>query len=463
MKALSARLTRVAAAAALVGTCVIAPWPAGAQTGLEQVASSLPGRGACRELAPQALDELTLMAAVEHVLCKSPLLNQALLLVDEQQAGVDLARSAYRPRMSANAEFASNRIPSSNSGAGSLSSSVTGSLGVTWVLYDAGIRDANLEQSRQLLNSARAGQQTSSINAVNEALRLYVEAATAWARLEALRDTEAVARQSLEAAQAKHAAQVASLAEKLQAQTALAQATLDRVRAEGVWETSRGLLAVAMGFTVNAPLTLAPISAAFPAISARGPLDEWIDEAKRQHPRVRGARADMLALKSRVDAVRAESKGNVQLSLGAGSTRDLGTPGARFEHSLSGYVIASIPLFNHAEQQARETQALAQVASREAALTQVERDIEADLWRNAKLLETEAQNLKAAKMLLYAATQSYQITFGRYKAGVGSILELISTQVALSTARAQLTQAQLGHAQARLRLEVASGRVVLNK
>jgi hypothetical protein len=31
---------------------------------------------------------------------------------------------------------------------------------------------------------------TSSINAVNEALRLYVEAATAWARLEALRDTE---------------------------------------------------------------------------------------------------------------------------------------------------------------------------------------------------------------------------------------------------------------------------------
>jgi len=178
---------------------------------------------------------------------------------------------------------------------------------------------------------------------------------------------------------------------------------------------------------------------------------------------VRVARADVLALKARVDAVRAEGKGNVQLSLGAGSTRDLGTPGGRFEHSLSGYVVASIPLFNHTEQQARETQALAQVASREAALTQVERDVESDLWRNARLLETEAQNLNAAKMLLRAASQSYQITFGRYKAGVGSILELISTQVALSNARSQLTQAQLGHAQARLRLEVASGRVVLNK
>jgi outer membrane protein TolC len=92
-------------------------------------------------------------------------------------------------------------------------------------------------------------------------------------------------------------------------------------------------------------------------------------------------------------------------------------------------VIASIPLFNHAEQQARETQVLAQVEpAAKPGLTQVERDIEADLWRNARLLETETQNLKAAKMLLRAATQSYQITFGRYKAGVGSILELISTQ-----------------------------------
>ena len=64
--------------------------------------------------------------------------------------------------------------------------------------------------------------------------------------------------------------------------------------------------------------------------------------------------------------------------------------------------------------------------------------------------------------MLYAATQSYQITFGRYKAGVGSILELIGTQAALSTARAQLTQAQLAHVQARLRLEVASGHLLLS-
>ena len=101
------------------------------------------------------------------------------------------------------------------------------------MLFDAGARSASVEQSRQVLTSARANQQVAALNTVNEALRLYVEAATAFARLDALRETESVARQSLQAAQFKYDAFVVSLAEKLQAQTALAQATLDRVRAEG--------------------------------------------------------------------------------------------------------------------------------------------------------------------------------------------------------------------------------------
>jgi outer membrane protein len=120
-----------------------------------------------------------------------------------------------------------------------------------------------------------------------------------------------------------------------------------------------------------------------------------------------------------------------------------------------------VPIFSNAEQQAREAQVQAQVAGREEALTQVEREVEADIWRNAKELDTQAQNLEAARLLAQIAGQSYDITFGRYKAGVGSILELLSTQAALSNARSQLTQAELGHAQARLRLEVASGTMVL--
>ena len=417
----------------------------------------------CRELTTQALSSLTLMDAVGHVLCKNPVLNQSLLLVDEQQAGVDLARSAYRPRFSARAELSARGIPSSNSGAGFLNSSATGSLGLTWVIFDSGARDAALGQSQQVLSSAKSAQQSVALNTMNEALRLYAEAAIAFARLDALHGTERVARQSLQVAQAKYDAQVAALSEKLQAQTALAQATLERVRADGAWETARGLLALGMGFPSNHELKLAPVLTAFPGSTLALPIADMLESVKRQHPRLRSARADVLALKSRLDTIRAEYNGTVALSMGAGSTRDLSSSVSRFQSTLSGNVIASIPIFNGAEQQAREGQVLAQIASREETLVQIERDLEAEIWRNAKLLDTEMQNMEAAKLLLNAAAQSYQITFGRYKAGVGSILELIATQSSLSTAQSQLAQAQISLAQARLRFEVVSGRMLLGK
>ena len=420
-----------------------------------------PASASCRRLSPDALTQLLLMDAVAHALCSSPPINQALLLVDEQQAALSLARSAFRPRLVANAELATNRVPLSNNGVGSLSASGTGSLGLTWVLFDAGARDASLERSRQLLTAARAGRQTVVLNTANEALRLYIEAASASTRLDALQETETVARQSLQVAQAKHNAQVSSLADKLQASTALAQATLDRVRAEGTWTTARGLLAVGMGFPADQRLTLAPIQQAFQSIDSGKSWPQWMTLAKQQHPRFRSAGAEVQALKSRLDAVRAEGRGSVALSVGVGSTRDLGAAGARFDNRVSGYVIASIPLFNQAEQQAREREVIAQIEGREIAMVQIEREIESELWRSAQLLASESQSLDAAEKLLVSATQSYQITLGRYKAGVGSILEVMGTQASLSLSRAQLAQSVLGVVQARLRLEAASGRMFL--
>lgn len=433
------------------------------RSALKSVQTNSIGPISCRLLGAGALNQLTLLDAMAHVLCNTPALNQALLLIDEQQAASDVAQAAFRPRLSARAELSARGIPSSNSGAGFLNSSATGSIGLSWVLFDAGARAATVEQSRQVFSSAKASQQVAALNTVNEALRLYVEAATAFARLDALRETESVARQSVQAAQVKYDAYVVSLAEKLQAQTALAQATLDRVRAEGAWETARGLLALAMGLSVNQALQLAAINDAFPASSANESKPDLINITKSQHPRLRVVRADVMALKARLDAIRAENFGTLSLSASSGTTKDLSAQGSRFQSSLSGGLLASIPIFNGAEQQAREAQALAQIASREEAVVQVERELVSDVWRNTKLLETEMQNLQAAQLLVNAASQSYQITFGRYKAGVGSILELLATQSSLSTARSQLVQAQIGLAQARLRLEVATGRIMLSQ
>jgi outer membrane protein len=442
--------------AASVQATLQAGEPAGSPLGPDR-----PAR--CDGMAPSRLSALTMIDALDLVICRNPQLGQALLLVDERQAAVSEADSAFWPRFSASAEYAANRIPSGNSDVGSLGSSLTGAIGLSWTLFDFGARSAAARQSRFSLDAARAAQQTAGLNAVNEGMRLYVDAAAAQTRLEAARETESIAARSLEVVQGKYQAQVAGLTEKLQTETVLAQARLERVRAEGAWDTARGLLAVAMGLSAEERLGLAAPQQAFPRVEPPVVTGDWVATTAAQHPRVRGAAAEVQALQARLEALQADGKGNVGVSLGVATTRDLAERGGRFEQNLTGSVVATVPLFNGREQRAREAQAVAQIGARDLLQTQARREVESDLWRNLEQLQAEQAAMQATSDLLVAAAKSYEISFGRYRSGVGSIQELLATQGALANAQTQMTQARLARAYASLRLSVASGRLMISR
>ena len=56
-------------------------------------------------------------------------------------------------------------------------------------------------------------------------------------------------------------------------------------------------------------------------------------------------------------------------------------------------------------------------------------------------LATATQSVKTAEDLLESATQSERVAAGRYRAGVGNILDLLTAQVALANARQSRIQA----------------------
>jgi outer membrane protein TolC len=69
-------------------------------------------------------------------------------------------------------------------------------------------------------------------------------------------------------------------------------------------------------------------------------------------------------------------------------------------------------------------------------------------------LQTAARRVRTSADLMASAEQSNQVALGRYRAGVGSVLDLLSAQTALADARAQqvlahlqwnTSLAQLGH------------------
>jgi outer membrane protein len=419
-----------------------------------------PGLGPCARLAAPAWDQLDLSDALALSLCKSPALRQALAAVAEQNASLGIAEVAKRPSWSASlgANGARNFITGATN-----TRSLDASLNLNWVLFDFGRTDAEITQARQTLAAAMSTQNNALLDAVRELLQLYGEAVVADAAQSAATEAEATASLTADAAQARYDAQVGTQIDRLQAQTALAQATLAKVRAESDWENARGKLALALGADVAQPLRLANWAPWSRAPDTPPDLGALRAHARAQHPRLRAARAQIEALQAQLASVKAAGRGSVSFSANAGHASNWGSNGTTTTvsnvPSTSLAVTATVPLFNARESNAQQTQVVAQTAAKEAELEALERDVDTLLWQAHRAVITSAKSVEASERLLTAANSTYEVAQGRYRAGVGSLLDVLTAQAALADGRRQRVAALVDRLTASTQLGLAAGRI----
>jgi len=118
-----------------------------------------------------------------------------------------------------------------------------------------------------------------------------------------------------------------------------------------------------------------------------------------------------------------------------------------------------VPIFTgfNVKYSVRQAQAALQVS--EENLSQVGLNVTLDVWTGYYGLDSANQQLTATADLLKTAEQNEQVALGRYKAGVGSIVDVLTAQTALATARQQRITAELGWKVARAQLALALGRL----
>jgi outer membrane protein len=80
-----------------------------------------------------------------------------------------------------------------------------------------------------------------------------------------------------------------------------------------------------------------------------------------------------------------------------------------------------------------------------------------DVWEAYQNLSTATQTIRTTLDLLASAEQSERVALGRYKAGVGNILDVLNAQSALANARLQRIQAMLDWQVSRATLARAVG------
>ncbi|HET9774928.1 MAG TPA: TolC family protein, partial [Gemmatimonadaceae bacterium] len=101
-----------------------------------------------------------------------------------------------------------------------------------------------------------------------------------------------------------------------------------------------------------------------------------------------------------------------------------------------------IPIFNGFSHQYDVAAAKAQADAISAIADQTRQNVVTQVFVSYYALQTAGQRVATADDLLASATQSVQVAAGRYREGVGSIIDLLTAQTALANARAQQVQSR---------------------
>ena len=410
---------------------------------------------------------LDLLEAVERALCHNPDTRQAWANVKAQAAQLGIADSAYLPTINVSASQTRGEKRTSYKGIPELGTELHTTttdhrMTASWTLFDFGLRGATRENARELLAAANATHDSALQTVFMAAAQAWYDLKSAQAAYDASQEAEKFAHQSYLAADAKYKAGAGALADKLQAQTRYAQARSNRVKADGDLKSAYGTLAIAMGLSANTPFSLEPGDAALPDAGFFQSIDALIEEAKLRHPALAAAQAQLRAAQASVDIAKAQSLPSVVLTGNIDRNKQVGlVPVDTFTQERNLGIQLNIPLFEGFARSYRIKAAQAQVESKQSDLARQEQQISLDVWTSYQALLTATEDLGATDDLLKSATQSFNVDQGRYKAGVGSMLELLNAQSALASAQQQRIQALSKWRTTRLKLATSLGKLGL--
>ena len=398
---------------------------------------------------------LTLADVTEAALCNNPQTRESYANAKVQAAQLGIAKSAFLPTLTDSIGVNQNFVNPESASRGREFNNLSNSLAASYLLYDFGNRDAALENARQLLNAVSATQSAVVQNILLSTVKAYYQVQSDIAALEASKEAERFNLESFKAAEAKYKAGVSTPADKLQAETAYAQAMLNRISAEGALKTDYGILANVMGMNANMPLNLVrSVNSPVNTSEIERDINQLIEYARVRRPDLVASEAQVSAAKASIDASRAAAKPTVSVGL-SNSFQD-GSSLSSSNTSTLGLTV-TVPIFSGYAPTYRIRSAEATAEVREAQRDQLKLQISLDVWTAFQNLRTAHETIKSAEVLVNSATESARVALGRYKAGVGNIIDTLNAQSALASANQQKIKADLNRNTARAALAQAIG------
>jgi outer membrane protein TolC len=335
-------------------------------------------------------------------------------------------------------------------------------LGLNFLLLDFGGRAGLAAAARESANAAEATFDATVATTVLQAEQAYFDYQSARQVVEAQDENVRTAALNRDAAVARYRAGLATVADTLQAATALGQARVTALAARSDVVNARAALATVVNARADAAFvvaadsapTAAAVTAATAALTAR--VDTLVAHAVRRRPDVDATRDLALAATEQIRVARSAQLPAVVVNGSMGYNQVRNIP------QLTGttYNVQVGLAFNLFDNGLRRANVRAATASAEAARLRADAattQAANETVASAEQLRVAADRVVASDALLGSAARNEEVARGRYREGVGTVVDLLTAQTLLFTARAQNAQARWGWATALARLARDAG------
>lgn len=385
---------------------------------------------------------VSLDQVIDLALRNNPVTRTAWYQARAAAANVGAQRSEYFPTLELDGNVTRQKVTTNGGQLTFLQTTYGPSANLTWLLLDLGGRAADVAEARNALYTANW-----THDAVIQDLVLQVETAyygyqNAKAQTTAAEASLKQARESLAAAEERHRVGVATIADVLQARTAFSQAELQLETAQGTIQTLRGALATAVGVSPDLAVDVQALPEQVDFQGTEEKVEQLIERAQNERQDLAAARFEVERAWSHVRSVRADGLPTIGATGNVNRIYYYNRPGASHSDNYSGAILFRFPIFTGGRNSYETLQAKEQARAAEGQAETLKDQVVLQVWTSYYDLRTASRRVKTARDLLAAASQSQEVTAGRYRAGVGSILDLLTAQTAFANARAQEAQAR---------------------
>jgi outer membrane protein len=327
----------------------------------------------------------------------------------------------------------------------------------TLTLFEGGRRFAELSQSRADVGAAEANEVAQQFNIALQVKREYYN-------ILAARESEAAARAQLEqadqqfrAAAARVRAGAATMSDSLRSVIQVGNARLALLTARNnVRDASAALtrlVASQVMVTANPRDTLD-----LPAT----PIDSvTLLQLAERGPAVRQAEAQFRAARAGVRVARSSYLPSVDMSFrrgGSGFDPYYGIGGGSLAYSRTLSFGLNFPVFNNFAREDQIVRANVQEDVAEAQLRDARLLARQNLIQQFGALRTAEERIRIQQASVAAALEDLRVQQQRYNLGASTLLDLLTSQTTLNSARAALIQARQDYRVARAQIEATIGR-----